>query len=207
VLAQSVQAVVGDGHDLGADQLVQAVTQHAGRHAVAAVLQSPEAQRIAPELPQDPQRPPPTEQVEHHQQRPAGGRSPGWLSGTGRYEPEVAKLSIDLRTRELIIDRVCARCGCEYEWEVHVAFFAQAAGLNRYGIEATKADNPTDPVLRLVDELHDTAHVSDELWAELSDRFTDEQLLDMVMLSGWYHAICFAANAGRLPLERIRTEA
>jgi alkylhydroperoxidase family enzyme len=115
------------------------------------------------------------------------------------------KLSIDLLTRELIIDRVCARCGCEYEWQVHVAFFAPSAGLTRYGIEATKADNPTDPVLRLVDQLHDTARVSDELWAELSALYTDEQLLDMLMLAGWYHAICYTANAARLPLESIRT--
>jgi alkylhydroperoxidase/carboxymuconolactone decarboxylase family protein YurZ len=31
--------------------------------------------------------------------------------------------SISLRSRELMILRVCARCGAEYEWGVHVATF------------------------------------------------------------------------------------
>src|SRR5258708_39855945 len=32
---------------------------------------------------------------------------------------------IALRHREIVINRTCARCGCAYEWGVHVAFFAQ----------------------------------------------------------------------------------
>ena len=32
---------------------------------------------------------------------------------------------VSLRHREIVIDRTCARCGCAYEWGVHVAFFAQ----------------------------------------------------------------------------------
>ena len=35
--------------------------------------------------------------------------------------------SITLREREIVIDRTCARCGSEYEWGVHVAFFAERA--------------------------------------------------------------------------------
>src|SRR6266566_9141783 len=41
----------------------------------------------------------------------------------GRY------LSLSTRDREIVIDRTCARCGCEYEWGVHVAFFADRVGL------------------------------------------------------------------------------
>ena len=37
--------------------------------------------------------------------------------------------SFDLRTRELVIDRVSARCGCEYEWGVHMAFYGEEAGI------------------------------------------------------------------------------
>ena len=39
------------------------------------------------------------------------------------------KGSISLREREIMIDRTTARCGSEYEWGVHVRFFAQQAGL------------------------------------------------------------------------------
>ena len=36
----------------------------------------------------------------------------------------LAKSSLPPRERELVIDRTCARCGCEYAWGVHVAAFA-----------------------------------------------------------------------------------
>jgi hypothetical protein len=34
---------------------------------------------------------------------------------------------LSLREREIVIDRTCARTGCEYEWGVHVSTFAEAA--------------------------------------------------------------------------------
>ena len=46
----------------------------------------------------------------------------------GAYELNRA-LSLTMRDREIVIDRTCARCGCEYEWSVHVAFFAERVGL------------------------------------------------------------------------------
>src|SRR5438477_11079144 len=47
--------------------------------------------------------------------------------------------SITLREREIVIDRTCARCGSEYEWGVHVAFFAQKVLLTADEIAATWA--------------------------------------------------------------------
>src|SRR6476646_11827075 len=35
---------------------------------------------------------------------------------------------LSLRRRELVIDRTTARLGCEYEWGVHVALFAERVG-------------------------------------------------------------------------------
>src|SRR5437773_9756895 len=37
---------------------------------------------------------------------------------------------LTLRQREIVIDRVTARCGSEYEWGVHMAFFAERAGVD-----------------------------------------------------------------------------
>ena len=51
------------------------------------------------------------------------------MSGWGSYELS-KRLSLSMRDREIIIDRTCARCRCEYEWGVHVAFFAERAGLS-----------------------------------------------------------------------------
>jgi alkylhydroperoxidase family enzyme len=39
--------------------------------------------------------------------------------------------SLDRRDREIVILRTTARCGCEYEWGVHVAFFSAKVGLGR----------------------------------------------------------------------------
>jgi alkylhydroperoxidase family enzyme len=121
------------------------------------------------------------------------------------------RLSVDMRTREIIIDRVTARCGCEYEFGVHVAFFGERVGLTTDQVrslafggadDACWAEPGERAVIRLVDELHDTATVSQPLWDELSTMFTEPQLLDMLMLAGWYHAISFVASAAQVPLEQ-----
>ncbi len=49
-------------------------------------------------------------------------------------------------------------------------------------------------LLRLVDELHDTAQVSESLWQELRAEWTDEQLVEAVVLVGRYHLISFVTN-------------
>jgi hypothetical protein len=46
----------------------------------------------------------------------------------GGYELS-KNLSLSMRDREIVIDRVCARCNCEYEWGVHIAFFAERVDL------------------------------------------------------------------------------
>lgn len=118
--------------------------------------------------------------------------------------------SLSLRHRELAIDRTCARCGCEYEWGVHVAFFGERAGLDAAQVRSLTHGAPTDPcwtdasdraVLRVVDALHETSTVDDELWREASSLLSTEQLLDLVAVAGWYHAISFLARATGVPLE------
>src|SRR5881409_4272144 len=82
---------------------------------------------------------------------------------------------VSLRHREIVIDRTCARCGCAYEWGVHVAFFAQRVALTPEQVRSTLRGDAADPtwsaeerlLIRLVDELHDSASLSDALWATL----------------------------------------
>jgi hypothetical protein len=45
--------------------------------------------------------------------------------------------SITLREREIVIDRTCARYGSEYEWGVHVTFFAERARLSLEEVAST----------------------------------------------------------------------
>lgn len=117
---------------------------------------------------------------------------------------------ISLRERELVIDRTTARCGSEYEWGVHIAFFAEHAGLTPAEIAAILHGAPDDPlfppreqlILRLVDSLHETNTVHETLWCALKTEFSDEQLIELVVLTGFYHTISFVTNALAVPLEQ-----
>ena len=119
------------------------------------------------------------------------------------------RFALGKRERELVIDRVTARCGCEYEWGVHATAFGAAAGLDEPLLRATVHGTAADPawtetdrlLVRLVDELHDTARVSDELWDALAARWPAETLLELLVLVGWYHVIAFVANGARVQLE------
>src|SRR6476620_448401 len=46
---------------------------------------------------------------------------------------------LSLRQREIVIDRTTARLGCEYEWGVHIAFFAERIGFTAEHVAATVA--------------------------------------------------------------------
>jgi alkylhydroperoxidase family enzyme len=130
------------------------------------------------------------------------------MGGWGGYELS-KRLSLSMRQRELVIDRVTARCGCEYEWGVHLAFFGDRIGLTADQKRSITHGKPDDPcwmseescLLRAVDELHDHADITDATWSALAATLTPEQVLDLLMLAGWYHAISYAANAARVELE------
>jgi alkylhydroperoxidase family enzyme len=131
------------------------------------------------------------------------------MGGWGRYELG-RDLSLTMRDREIVIDRTCARCGCEYEWGVHIAFFADRVGLTSEQITSLTHGGDDDPcwtderdrlLVAAVDALHDHADIGDALWARLVGTFTEPELLDLLMLCGWYHAISFTANGARVPLE------
>ena len=114
--------------------------------------------------------------------------------------------ALDTRDREIVIARTCARCACEYEWGVHVVAFGPRAGLTPEEIDATATGaavwTPRDGILvRLVDELHDTGTVSDELWNGLAAHWSDAQLVELLLLVGWYHAISYVANGARVEAE------
>ena len=122
------------------------------------------------------------------------------LLGHGLLEP---------RVRELMILRTCARCGAEYEWGVHATFFGEAVGLTPDAIAATVRAGAGDPiwsepdraVIRLADELHDTASVSDDAYADLERYLSPPQILELVIAAGWFHTISFVVSAARVQPE------
>lgn len=116
---------------------------------------------------------------------------------------------LTLRQREIVIDRVTALCGSEYEWGVHVAFFAPRAGLDEAQIASTVNAGASDPVwtdeeralLTACDQLHNACDIDDDAWSALRTTFSDEAVLEIVMLAGFYRMVSALANALRLPCE------
>jgi alkylhydroperoxidase family enzyme len=128
------------------------------------------------------------------------------MGGWGSYELS-KRLSLSMREREIAINRTCARCCCEYEWGVHVAFFAERAGLTARQITSLTHGTSTDTcwssprdrlLIDVADALHDRARIDDGLWNRLSQGMSETEILDLLMLCGWYHAISFAANGMEL---------
>lgn len=117
--------------------------------------------------------------------------------------------SISLRQREVIILRTTALCGAEYEWGVHVRYFAAAAELGAVHQHATVWLDPSAPcwspdeslLLRACDELHATCTLSAPLFDALAASFSEAQLLELLVLAGQYRMIAYVCNASGLALE------
>jgi len=109
---------------------------------------------------------------------------------------------VPIRDRELVIHRTTARCRAEYEWGVHAAAFGRPLGLGDDVLRATVDGAADDPafdagqslLVRLCDELHDTARISEETWEALSARYDEATLLELIYTVGLYHAVSFLVN-------------
>lgn len=115
---------------------------------------------------------------------------------------------LPMREREVMIHRTTARCGSEYEWGVHVALFAERVGFTPHDIAATATPGVSDTwtprealIVRLADELHDTASIGDALWAALAAEFSPVQILELIQLAGFYRTVAYLTNGLKLPLE------
>ena len=129
-----------------------------------------------------------------------------FIRGAPGYLPDTR---VTVRQREVLLDRVTARCGCAYEWGMRIHYFADEAGLTTEQIRATvhgDADSAcwdrTDALLiRLADELHDSCSIGDELWTSLQAEFSEEAILELLAMAGYYRTVAYLANGLRLPLE------
>src|SRR6476646_5135436 len=106
---------------------------------------------------------------------------------------------LTLRQREIVIDRVTARCGSEYEWGVHVAFFAKRVGFDEAQLRSLVHGGPGDAcweaqdalLIRFCDALHETCDIDDALWVELRAQFNEEAMLELLLLAGFYRTVSY----------------
>ncbi len=116
---------------------------------------------------------------------------------------------LTIHQREIVINRTTALCGSEYEWGIHATVFAEAAALTDVQIRSTVLGTAEDEcwsdedrsLIRLCDALHQNCDVDDGLWADLRTRFSEEALMELLMLAGFYRTVSYLTNALRMPLE------
>jgi alkylhydroperoxidase family enzyme len=116
---------------------------------------------------------------------------------------------LTLRQREIVIARTTALCRSEYEWGIHIALFAQRVQFTDEQLRSLAHGDAGEScwsdaerlLVRFCDELHAESSVSDELWLGLRAVHSEEALLELLLLAGFYRTVSYLTNALRLPPE------
>jgi 4-carboxymuconolactone decarboxylase len=119
----------------------------------------------------------------------------------------LAKSTLPERERELAILRVGWRCGAEYEFGQHTVI-ARRCGITDDEIAALTEEladggwSEADRTLLVaVDELHDDQCITEQTWSALAQRWSDQQLLDLIFTVGQYTLVSMALNSVGVPLD------
>ncbi len=112
------------------------------------------------------------------------------------------------RDREIVIDRVTGKHGAEHEWSLHATIFGHAVGLSEEQLDST-VTGPAETaelwspdelgLMEVADELAETANLGDDAWAFLRGRYDDQQIVEFVVLVGWYRTVSSMCNVLRIP--------
>lgn len=112
------------------------------------------------------------------------------------------------RERELLILRVCHRCGCDYEWSIHAAVFAKAANLTEADALATRQSTAAGALswrerlmLAAADELVDAQRLRAATAVTLRQQLSPAETVELIALVGRYIWVSMIANTAALPLE------
>lgn len=115
--------------------------------------------------------------------------------------------TITPRQRELLVLRVAAVRGCEYEWAQHVVM-AGDVGLTddevaraQEGPGAAGWSALDAALLAAVDELLRDAKVADATWSALTAELDRRQVLDVIATVGTYDALAMVLRSAETPLD------
>ena len=114
------------------------------------------------------------------------------------------------RAREILILRIGWLCGAEYEWAQHVRA-GRREGLTEeemrriaVGAAAPGWDPFEAALIRAADELHRDDTITPETWDELSERYGEPELVDVVITVAGYRMVSMALNSLGTQLEPDR---
>lgn len=117
------------------------------------------------------------------------------------------KSQLSVRDRKLAILRIGWLCQAPYEFGEHVNQ-SKRAGFTTEEIEriivgsaAPEWDPHERAILRAAEELNEDAMIGDETWATLSERLSEQQLVELLVIVGQFTATAYFQNALRLRLE------
>ena len=122
---------------------------------------------------------------------------------------------ISFRQREVFLLRVTGRCRNALEWTLRVHFFADDAGFTEAQLRASVYGDASDAcwnedarlLILLADELNETASISDSLWPEVKAVFSDEAILQLILLVGHYRTNSYVSVGLQIPVEaRIKRQ-
>lgn len=119
----------------------------------------------------------------------------------------LGKGTIPEREREIVILRVGHRASAVYEFGQHV-IIGKRVGLTDDEIAALGSDDPSHEwsdddraLVALADDLCSDDCVSDTTWSALAQRWSDEQLVELLMLAGYYRMISGFLNSAGVQLD------
>lgn len=112
---------------------------------------------------------------------------------------------VSMRTRELLILRVGLRSSCEYQWANHVPG-ALGAGMTAAEIDSLAQgagpwSDADAAVLDLIDDLCADDCASEKTWKELTASYNEGEIIELLMLIGFYRM-----NAGFLNSLGVQAE-
>jgi 4-carboxymuconolactone decarboxylase len=110
------------------------------------------------------------------------------------------------REREIVILRVGWRANSEYEFGQHTRIGLEAGlttqEIERLAVPGTAGWSPADAVLvQLVDELCQADLVTEATWDALAARWSEPQLLELLVLAGFYRLVSGMLNSVGVALE------
>jgi alkylhydroperoxidase family enzyme len=137
-------------------------------------------------------------------QNPAVTAAQSHLAGT-----LMASKTLNPRMRELVILRTGWRTKSEYEFCQHVGI---ARRLRMSDEEILGVRDPTNckafsevdrAVVAMADELNDSAEVSEKTWSVLERFFSPAELVELLLVSGFWRMMAGFLKTARIPLDPI----
>ena len=109
------------------------------------------------------------------------------------------------RERELVILRTAWRAGSEYEFGQHTLIGA-SAGLTAAEIRAIASEggqwsDRDATLLAVADEVESSAVIDDRTWDRLKGFYSDAEVIEVIMLAGFYRMLAGFLNSTRVELD------